>query len=182
MDTFAAIQLATEPPKKDELGDRVKKTDQIINKVMWRNILGVALYQFLVMVTLMFFAPYMFGIKYDYYQSSFYTTDPTTLRQVPSDKTSHYTLVFLTFILMQLFNSFNSRRVGLKDFNVFEDYFNSFLHLIVLAIEFGATWLMVLIGGKIFRTTPIPWQMVLTAFSFGVGCLLVSLALKTIPA
>ena len=41
---------------------------------MWRNILGVALYQFLVMVTIMYFSPYMFDIKYDYYNYPFYTT------------------------------------------------------------------------------------------------------------
>lgn len=158
MDTLAAIQLATEPPHRDVLGDRVRKTDSIITKVMWRNILGVALYQFLVMVTLIFFAPFMFNKKYDYYNYPFYVVDPTDPNaMIASEKTQHYTLVFLTFILMQLFNSFNSRRLGVKDFNVFEDYFSSFWHLIILAIEFGATWLMVLFGGKIFRTTKITW-------------------------
>ena len=54
---------------------------------MWRNILGVALYQFLVMVTLMFFAPFMFGIRYDYYNYPFYVVDPTDDSVlIPSEK------------------------------------------------------------------------------------------------
>jgi Ca2+-transporting ATPase len=41
MDTFAALALATEPPR-DELLDRqpYNKDDKIVNEVMWRNIFG----------------------------------------------------------------------------------------------------------------------------------------------
>jgi len=41
MDTFAALALATEPPN-DFLLDRMpsKKSDAIVNAVMWRNVIG----------------------------------------------------------------------------------------------------------------------------------------------
>jgi magnesium-transporting ATPase (P-type) len=41
MDTFAAMALATEPPKEDIIKGRpYPKNDRIITPVMWRNILG----------------------------------------------------------------------------------------------------------------------------------------------
>ena len=41
MDTFAALALATEPPNDSlMLRQPAKKTDAIVNEVMWRNILG----------------------------------------------------------------------------------------------------------------------------------------------
>lgn len=82
---------------------------------------------------------------------------------------------------MQLFNSFNSRSIALKDFNIVEGYFNSFLHLFILIIEFAATWLMILIGGKIFRTAHLSWPMIGGAFGFGVLTIGIAAALKTIP-
>lgn len=49
MDTLGALALATEPPN-DELMKRapVGRKGNFISNVMWRNILGQSLYQFLV--------------------------------------------------------------------------------------------------------------------------------------
>lgn len=66
MDTFAAIALATEPPPTQVLrGSPVRKHDPIIIPVMWRTILGQALYQIIVLVILLFFGTLMFDIKYN---------------------------------------------------------------------------------------------------------------------
>jgi Ca2+-transporting ATPase len=41
MDTFAALALATEPPKADIIkGKPYPKNDSIVTPVMWRNVLG----------------------------------------------------------------------------------------------------------------------------------------------
>lgn len=41
MDTFAALALATEPPKEDIMkGKPHTKNESIVNAVMWRNILA----------------------------------------------------------------------------------------------------------------------------------------------
>lgn len=41
MDSLGALALATEPPSQGEFKkEKAKKADKIINKVMWRNILG----------------------------------------------------------------------------------------------------------------------------------------------
>jgi len=73
MDTLAALALATEPPHPTELKkDRPKKHDKIILPVMWRQIFGQAIYQLLVMITLLYFAPLMFSMNYDYIDAPFY--------------------------------------------------------------------------------------------------------------
>jgi magnesium-transporting ATPase (P-type) len=185
MDTLAALSLATEPPHPTELKkERVKKHDRIIQKVMWRSIMGQYVYQMLVLITLLYFGPMMFeGRNYDYYNTPFYTeiliNGVNTM--VVTNKTYHYTLVFHTFMLMNLFNQINSRKLGLKDFNIFERFFNNFWFLVVLAGEFVAQFFIVELGGIIFRTAPLPWDMQICAISFGVGSLIIGAALKATP-
>jgi Ca2+-transporting ATPase len=104
--------LSTEPPHPTELKkERIRKNDKIILKVMWRNILGVSLYQLIVMIVLLFVGPLMFeGMDYAYYgEAIFFTADGEA-----TPRTYHYTFMFFTFIIMQLFNSINSRKLGLK--------------------------------------------------------------------
>ena len=55
MDTFAALALATEPPSDDLLkGKPYSKTESIITKSMWRNIVCQSLYQIIVLSFMLF--------------------------------------------------------------------------------------------------------------------------------
>ena len=65
MDTFAALALATEPPGKEITGLPAKKSDMIVNAVMWRNILLQSLYQITWLLLLLFCGGDWFGIVYD---------------------------------------------------------------------------------------------------------------------
>jgi hypothetical protein len=69
--------LSTEPPHPTELKkERIRKNDKIILKVMWRNILGVSLYQLIVMLVLIYVGPLMFeGMNYAYYDEATFFTD-----------------------------------------------------------------------------------------------------------
>jgi hypothetical protein len=77
------------------------------------------------MIFVVFMVPkFFFDIDYNYYSEPFYTEiadDKLSLETtyIPTNRTIHYTFVFNTFVLMQLFNEFNSRKVGAKDFNIF---------------------------------------------------------------
>lgn len=66
MDTFAALALATEAPK-DNLMERqpVSRKESIINAVMWRNIVGQAIYQVGMIMVLLFWGRYWFNLPYD---------------------------------------------------------------------------------------------------------------------
>ena len=58
MDTFGALSLATEPPVADILTRApYSKDDPIMSAVMWRNVLGHALYQCAVLGYVIFAAP-----------------------------------------------------------------------------------------------------------------------------
>lgn len=50
MDTFAALALATEPPRPELLDEEPHgRDDNIVTSVMWRNVIGQALYQIIVL-------------------------------------------------------------------------------------------------------------------------------------
>lgn len=139
----------------------------------------------------------MFNINYDYISEPFYYTNEDIAERQAMDPTNpdyqdltegdltvraqHYTLIFATFVMMQLFNMFNSRKLGVKEFNIFSNFFNNFWFFIILAIEFAATWFMVTLGSKIFRSVLLTFPMLITVFAFGIGSLLVAAAVKATP-
>lgn len=75
MDTFAALALATEPPT-DELFDRqpYNRQESIINTVIWRNILGQAVYQIIVVMVLLLVGRDMFSYDFEA-DTPFYPTN-----------------------------------------------------------------------------------------------------------
>jgi hypothetical protein len=84
-------------------------------------------------------------------------------------------------MMMNLFNAFNCRKIQPKEYNIFSRFFNNFLFLFIVAGEFFLQYLMITIGGKIFRTTPLPFTLFITSVAFGVGTLIVGVLLKTTP-
>lgn len=178
MDTLAAISLATEPPHPTNLKqDKQKKTDRIIMPVMWRNILTQAAYQLVVLIVMLYSVPYWFGIQYGSYVNTDFYEDSA----VSSQMTQHYTIVFNTFVLMNLFNQINCRKLGWSEINIFDNFFNNIYFFIIVAGEFAAQYFIVQIGGDVFRTEALDWRMHLTCYMFGLGSLLVSLGCKYIP-
>ncbi len=70
-------------------------------------------YMVIVLLILMLFGEYMWDIPYSN-SDKFYTEGGE-----PLNKVIHYTILFNTFVFMQIFNEFNCRVVGPKQFNVF---------------------------------------------------------------
>lgn len=103
MDTLAAISLATEPPHPSAMKlEKQKKSDKLILPVMWRNILGQVGYQLLILIIMLYSVPWWFGKGYNLVENtkiSFYGTSIESLY-----KKQHYTMLFHTFVLMNLFN------------------------------------------------------------------------------
>ncbi|KAJ9696035.1 hypothetical protein PVL29_008343 [Vitis rotundifolia] len=97
MDTLGALALATDPPT-NELMQRppVGRTEPLITNVMWRNLLAQALYQIAILLTLQFKGEFFFNV----------------------DEKVKDTLVFNTFVLCQVFNEFNARKMEKQ--NVFK--------------------------------------------------------------
>jgi Ca2+ transporting ATPase len=159
MDTCAALALATEPPSETLLEDKpYTREDVIVTPVMWRNIVGQAIFQITVLVVLLYGGVSIFG--FDYGENDFYVIDPITglTTTIPTSKVLHFTLIFHTFVFMQVFNEINSRKLGAYEYNVFKGFFNNFLFLGIIIGTIIVQCLMVEYGGLSMRTVPLSWQ------------------------
>lgn len=66
MDTLAALALATEPPDDDILMRKPQPSSKsIVTELMWRNVYGHAIYQIVVLVTIIFVAQGGLVERYD---------------------------------------------------------------------------------------------------------------------
>jgi Ca2+ transporting ATPase len=101
MDTLASLALASEPPV-DALLLRppVNRTEHMITTRMRANMLGQAAYQIIVVMVLLFEGYNWFGIPRGDQEEA------TGVNSV------HYTIIFNSFVWMQLFNEINSRHLN----------------------------------------------------------------------
>ncbi|KAK9067595.1 hypothetical protein SSX86_011706 [Deinandra increscens subsp. villosa] len=97
MDTLGALALATEKPTK-ELLDKppVGRFEPLITNIMWRNLLAQATFQITVLLTFQFKGKVIFNV----------------------DERVKNTIIFNTFVLCQVFNEFNSRKLEKR--NIFK--------------------------------------------------------------
>jgi P-type Ca2+ transporter type 2B len=97
MDSLASLALASEPPV-DALLEKppVNRTEHMITKRMWANMLGHAAYQITVVLTLLF-SPHLLNVR------------PGHIVEDEGDNSEHYTIIFNSFVWMQLFNEINCR-------------------------------------------------------------------------
>jgi P-type Ca2+ transporter type 2B len=79
----------------------------------------------------------------------------------------HFTLIFHTFVFMQVFNEINSRKLGDKEFNVLQGFFNNSLFIVVIILTIVVQCLMVEYGGQSMRTIPLSWEH--HAICIGIG-------------
>lgn len=133
MDTFAALALATDPPTEKIL-DRPPqpKSAPLITVNMWKMIIGQAIFQLTATLILHYAGPQILGYS-----------------EVELD-----TMVFNTFVWMQIFNEFNNRRLDNK-FNIFEGVHRNKFFIGINCIMVGAQIAIVFVGGTAFSITSI---------------------------
>ncbi|XP_075996867.1 plasma membrane calcium-transporting ATPase 1-like [Genypterus blacodes] len=169
MDTFASLALATEPPTEALLlRNPYGRKKPLISRTMMKNILGHAVYQLTIIFTLLFTGEDIFNID---------SGRHAPLHSPPSE---HYTIVFNTFVLMQIFNEINARKIH-GERNVFEGIFNN---PIFCSIVMGTLIIQVVIvqfGGKPFSCVSLSADQWLWCLFLGVGSLLWGQLVSTIP-
>ena len=195
MDTCGALALATEPPQESLLKDKPHPINEsILNAVMYRNIVGQAIYQIGVLITLLFFGKDIFGLDYDDNFKGFYHStprDPTCadvnspacefdpdFSQPNYGKLAHYTIIFQAFVCMQIFNEINARKLGVKEFNVFSGFFNNPLFLLILVGTMVVQYFLVQYGGPPVRTVPLSQDQHLICIAIGAGSLIWGVIVK----
>jgi Ca2+-transporting ATPase len=64
MDTLGALALATEKPSNDLLAKPpVSRSEPLITRIMWRNLIALALYQITILLVLQFKGRSIFGVE-----------------------------------------------------------------------------------------------------------------------
>ncbi|KAL7559568.1 hypothetical protein ACA910_009968 [Epithemia clementina (nom. ined.)] len=138
MDSLASLALASEPPTEELLQKPpVNRTDSMITKHMWANMLGQASYQITVTMTLLFAGPNLLDVEEGH-------------RVADRDENSvHYTIIFNAFVWMQLFNEINARKLK-GELNVFKGMLQNRLFCGILLVTAGLQVLIVEFGSLAF--------------------------------
>ncbi|KAF0746719.1 hypothetical protein AaE_008010, partial [Aphanomyces astaci] len=110
MNAFASLALATDMPTDAMLHRKpYPRNKALLSQTMTKHIFGQAVYQLAVLMPLTFVGDSLLGIESGQKYKRGGATGPTL----------HYTMVFNTFVLFQLFNEINARRIH-DEPNVFE--------------------------------------------------------------
>jgi len=145
MDTFAALALATEPPHAGVLHRPPRDPRSfIITRSMAFGIFGVGLVFLVVLVGMLLYIQHD-GIVTDYELSVF----------------------FSVFVMLQFWNLFNARCLGLTR-SAFVNLFRNVSLLVIATAIFVGTILIVQFGGTVFRTVPLTfkdWLIVIASTS-----------------
>jgi len=158
MDTLGALALATEKPTKELMDKKpVGRTKPLITNIMWRNLVAQALYQIVILLTLQFKGEDIFGV---------------------TSKVND-TLIFNTFVLCQVFNEFNARKLEKK--NVFEGIFKSKLFLGIIGVTLVLQVVMVEFLKKFASTERLNWREWIVCIGFGAVSWPIGFLVKLIP-
>uniref|UniRef100_A0A8C2A9L2 Calcium-transporting ATPase n=1 Tax=Cyprinus carpio TaxID=7962 RepID=A0A8C2A9L2_CYPCA len=169
MDTFASLALATEPPTEALLLRKpYGRNNPLISLTMMKNILGHGVYQLVIIFTLLFVGEKIFNID---------SGRNAPLHSPPSE---HYTIIFNTFVLMQLFNEINARKIH-GERNVFDGIFGNPIFCSIVLGTFGVQIVIVQFGGKPFSCAPLNVEQWLWCLFVGVGELLWGQVIATVP-
>ncbi|KAF7589454.1 plasma membrane calcium [Aspergillus hancockii] len=165
MDTFAALALATDAPTEKILHRKpAPKSASLFTVVMWKMILGQAVYQLAVTFML-------------YFAGAQILKDHLSADNGAKELA---TIVFNTFVWMQIFNEFNNRRLDNK-FNIFEGMFKNYWFLGINCIMVGGQVMIVYVGGAAFGVTPLSSIQWAVCIICAIGCLPWAVVLRMIP-
>eukprot|EP00257_Ricinus_communis_P019509 XP_015578520.1 calcium-transporting ATPase 2, plasma membrane-type [Ricinus communis] len=162
MDTLGALALATEPPN-DELMKRtpVGRKGNFISNVMWRNILGQSLYQFMVIWHLQANGKAIFSLD------------------GPNSDLILNTLIFNSFVFCQAFNEISSR--DMEEINVFKGILDNYVFVAVLGCTVIFQIIIVEFLGTFANTTPLTLSQWLVSVFIGFLGMPIAAVLKMIP-
>jgi Ca2+-transporting ATPase len=140
MDTFAALALAAEPPHQDVMKQKPRDPEAfIVTSKMWRQIFGYAAVFIVVLVVM--------------------------LLKIQNEGITNYelSLFFNVFVMLQLWNLFNARCLGLSG-SAFSGVFENKGFVCISLVIFAGQILITQFGGEAFRTTPLSvgdWALII---------------------
>ncbi|TYH65035.1 hypothetical protein ES332_D06G028900v1 [Gossypium tomentosum] len=162
MDTLGALALATEPPN-DDLMKRlpVGRKGNFISNVMWRNILGQSLYQFVIIWILQTRGKAAFHLD---------GSDSDLILN---------TLIFNSFVFCQVFNEISSREM--EKINVLKGLLKNHVFVAVISCTIIFQIVIVEFLGSFASTSPLTVQQWFVSVCLGFLGMPIAAALKLIP-
>ncbi|KAF3916692.1 hypothetical protein ABW20_dc0105813 [Dactylellina cionopaga] len=161
MDSMAALALATDPPTEEILDRKpTPRSAPLISTTMWKMIIGQSIFQLIVTFIL-------------------YYAGPSILNYQPDGKEIR-SIVFNTFVWMQIFNEFNNRRLDNK-FNVFQGVHRNWFFIIITCIMIGCQILIMFVGGTAFSIIPINGKDWAICLVLSVLCLPWAILVRLFP-
>ena len=169
MDTFASLALATESPT-DELLKRKPygRKKSLISKQMWVFLAGHSLYQLTVLLVILFAGPDLFNI------------DDGRGRELRAPPSQHFTIIFNTFVMFQIFNEINARKIH-GERNVFSGIWRNWIFLVIMLGQVTVQIIIVQFGDIVFSTSGLTLDLWLWCIFLGSTELLVGQLLTLIP-
>jgi Ca2+ transporting ATPase len=169
MDALASLALATERPtpallKRAPYG----RKKPLISYIMWRFILGHSAYQLIVTLVILFAGPVLFDI------------DSGIGRDFRARPSQHFTIIFNTFVFMQLFNEINARTVH-NESNVFDRFFSNYVFIGVMFVQTLLQIIIAQFGDIVFNTSGLEAYQWFWCFFLAAGELIVHQLLILIP-
>lgn len=184
MDSLAAFALGTEPPLPNVTAGKPYSNQQVMRPEVWRQILGMSLWNFLTIMSVLVFGPIaMNNITYNMADSAgagldaAEESDGSRGKRVTA-KLKHCTYLYHIFVFLQLFNLINCRKDGATDYNVFSRVSHNWYFLAVLAGEFAFQFLF---PAAMIRTAPLNKREWGFCMMLGATPLLISVLLKCTP-
>jgi magnesium-transporting ATPase (P-type) len=188
MDTLASLALATEPPRPS-LMDRkpILRDESVMSKRMLLAMAGHTIYQ-MVVLCIICFNPTMFYFKLpddnEWHEMQDGISPDREFGSSPcanhggeqdafeEGKLQHKSLIFNTFVWMQLFNEINSRRIA-GEHNVLDGFSKNPFFLVITIIQAVGQAVICQYGGTAFDISTLGlghnnWGV---CMAFGVGCM-----------
>ncbi|PHH65364.1 hypothetical protein CDD81_2468 [Ophiocordyceps australis] len=161
MDIFASLGLATDQPSAEFLKRKPEpRNSPIISITMWKMILGQAIYQLAVVLS----------VHYSGWKTN-----------GPQSRVRLQTFVFNIYVWMQFFNQYNCRRIDNKLDLFFQNPLRNPWFLGVQLVTVAGQVIIVFKGGKAFETEPLSGEQWGWSMLFGVSTIVAGLVIRCIP-
>lgn len=134
---------------------------------MWKMIIGQAIYQLVITFILNFAGMSIFS-------------GTSVFGQSGHEREQLKTVVFNTFVWMQIFNQYNCRRLD-NHFNIFEGMFRNYWFLLIQLIIVGGQVLIIFVGGQAFSIVRLNGPQWAVSLVLGVISIPVAVIIRLIP-
>eukprot|EP00026_Physarum_polycephalum_P007323 Phypoly_transcript_07382.p1 GENE.Phypoly_transcript_07382~~Phypoly_transcript_07382.p1 ORF type:complete len:532 (+),score=70.53 Phypoly_transcript_07382:144-1598(+) len=171
MDTLAALALGTETPTADLLARKPYGLEEpLISNVMKKNIFVHGIWQLGLLLGLLYAGPKILDLPYDH-----------TIFPEQENKLTLDTIIFNTFVFLQLFNEFNSRIVVEKRHNPFYGMHKNYVFNIIFLVTVALQVIVIQYGDVFLETRPLSLKHWALSIGLGTSSLAIGVFARFIP-